>query len=697
LINPLLNYWLLTTEFPPDHGGGISKYCFETIRMLKELGVRPQVFVSTWGLHKSKQISDCEGTRIIRFDPDVVAQGRGLQGVGLLSYAFKAMVHAEAEIRGLPDVIEAQDYLGIAYFLLQEKLTLSEWLRNTPICLTLHTPEYVVRPYNEDTIYRFPKFWTDEMEKFCLRAADALWSPSHRLVRALGSDFEGLQVPVIRNPFRQPVLDFDSSVRKGLYYFGRMQAWKGFQEMISAFAELVDHGFSETLNIIGGDGCHPMYGVPMLDVARRKYQKLFDKELIVAHGLLQPDDAFALLKTARIVVIPSRFENFPYAALESMSLERAILCSKQGGHAELIEHEKNGFVFDHNIEGDFKRQLAAAWLKTDEQLAAVGANAARTVREACDPSVIGAMKLAALKAAIADHSPVEDRIRYPFIRIGRVGPAGDHEQLPTISSSPGMLSVIIPYFNMGAYLEEAIDSIVNCDYHTLEILVSNAESTDPLSIAKFYALADKYQKDPRFKFINVRNKGLAFSRNDGALRATGEYLTFLDPDDKVRSSYYSHAIKVLERYRNVGFVGCWVQYFGENNGNFISWNPEPPYVLFHNTMNTAAMVIRRRVFLAHGMNDLNMSFGMEDYESMVRMVGAGFGGVVIPEILFDYRVRGNSMMRRFTRINDVYCYERIAAQNPAIFRDHVVGIVGLLNSNGPGFRHENPLIASWLE
>ena len=310
----------------------------------------------------------------------------------------------------------------------------------------------------------------------------------------------------------------------------------------------------------------------------------------------------------------------------------------------------------------------------------------------CCPTTILPQKEQAFRAAIHSERAVHKGIRYPFIRIGKVGPHGDYERLPDISDAHGMLSVVIPYFNMGGFIDDAIESVLACDYHPLEILICNAESTDPSSIAKFYVLKEEYVGDTRFNFVNVVNKGLAYSRNDGALRARGEYIAFLDPDDKVRPNYFSRAVQVLERYRNVGFVGCWTQYFGENNGRFIGWNSEPPYVLFHNTMNTAGMVMRRRVFLAHGMNDLEMSYGMEDYESMVRMVAAGFGGVVIPEVLFDYRVRSTSMMRGFTRANDVYCYERIAAKNPSVFKDHAVGIVSLLNANGPGFRHDNPLI-----
>ena len=164
-------------------------------------------------------------------------------------------------------------------------------------------------------------------------------------------------------------------------------------------------------------------------------------------------------------------------------------------------------------------------------------------------------------------------------------------------------------------------------------------------------------------------------------------------NDLVHPHYYSRAVQILESYRNVGFVGAWVKYFGEGQGNFIGWNTEPPYILFHNCMNTASMVARKRVFLARGMNSTKMKVGMEDYESMIRMVSAGFGGVVIPELLFEYRVRADSMMRSFNRKNDIYCYEMIAELNADFLKKHALAVINLLNANGPGYSHDNPLVA----
>ncbi len=76
--------------------------------------------------------------------------------------------------------------------------------------------------------------------------------------------------------------------------------------------------------------------------------------------------------------------------------------------------------------------------------------------------------------------------------------------------------------------------------------------------------------------------------------------------------------------------------------------------------------------------------------------GHGYGAVALPHFLFNYRVRVDSMMHRVNRENDIYSYECIAHNNAALFAKYAVAIVGLLNANGPGYKHDNPLVQANL-
>ncbi len=89
------------------------------------------------------------------------------------------------------------------------------------------------------------------------------------------------------------------------------------------------------------------------------------------------------------------------------------------------------------------------------------------------------------------------------------------------------ISIIVPVYNTGHYLEQCLDSIINQTLEDIEIICVNDGSTDnSLSILEEYA-----NNDDRIKIINQENKGQGFARNNGLKNANGEYILFVDSDD----------------------------------------------------------------------------------------------------------------------------------------------------------------------
>ena len=96
------------------------------------------------------------------------------------------------------------------------------------------------------------------------------------------------------------------------------------------------------------------------------------------------------------------------------------------------------------------------------------------------------------------------------------------------------ISVIIPVYNMEKYLKRCMDSIINQTFRELEIILVDDGSKD--SSGK---LCDEYKAlDKRVKVIHKKNAGLGFARNSGIEIATGEYVSFVDSDDYVRTDMY---------------------------------------------------------------------------------------------------------------------------------------------------------------
>jgi glycosyltransferase involved in cell wall biosynthesis len=91
----------------------------------------------------------------------------------------------------------------------------------------------------------------------------------------------------------------------------------------------------------------------------------------------------------------------------------------------------------------------------------------------------------------------------------------------------GLVSVIVPIYNVEQYLNRCVDSIINQTYKNLEIILVDDGSPD-----KCGQICDEYAlKDSRIVVIHKENGGLSDARNAGIEKATGEYLSFVDSDD----------------------------------------------------------------------------------------------------------------------------------------------------------------------
>ncbi len=96
------------------------------------------------------------------------------------------------------------------------------------------------------------------------------------------------------------------------------------------------------------------------------------------------------------------------------------------------------------------------------------------------------------------------------------------------------VSVVIPVYNVEQYLEKCLESLINQALKDIEIICINDGSTDnSLLILKKYA-----EKDSRIKIIDKENEGQGVARNIGIQNSTGEYITFVDPDDWIELDMY---------------------------------------------------------------------------------------------------------------------------------------------------------------
>jgi len=105
-----------------------------------------------------------------------------------------------------------------------------------------------------------------------------------------------------------------------------------------------------------------------------------------------------------------------------------------------------------------------------------------------------------------------------------------------------LISVIVPVYNVAAYLEQCLDSILGQSYGALQVIVVDDGSTDGSG-----AVCDRYAgADPRVQVVHQANAGAGAAKNVALSLAEGEYLSFVDSDDFLEPDCYRYMVDVLE-------------------------------------------------------------------------------------------------------------------------------------------------------
>lgn len=106
------------------------------------------------------------------------------------------------------------------------------------------------------------------------------------------------------------------------------------------------------------------------------------------------------------------------------------------------------------------------------------------------------------------------------------------------------ISVIVPVYNVEAFLPKCLDSVTGQTYRNLEILLIDDGSTDSSG-----QICDQYaRKDSRIRVIHQENQGLAAARNTGLDEAAGAYVAFVDSDDWIDRDMYEFLYRLMHEH-----------------------------------------------------------------------------------------------------------------------------------------------------
>lgn len=680
----------LTFEFPPGFGGGLSTYMAQVCAAHAARGDEIHVL--------ALDAPEREGTAV--WAPGITVHRFAAGGRAEYSW-FGHWPAVAAEIadraadliraHGPFDAIETPDGFGIGYMVLQRRLTGDPAFADTPVITLAHTPTYLIDRLNDQPTHQLPVYWHGIMEKFSLIAADAVVSPSRALVERLEADLDrDLNATVIRNPMTVPDGPIQAARRPrgGFFMASRLAYWKGAERLPALFRRAWSQGMDAPLTMYGGDTDFAAGGASMRGFLEGRYAAEIDAGLLRLPGPVPRETIARETAESLAQIHPSLFDNFPYAALESMAEGRVTLLHDQGGHLEIVTPGVSAMVADLSDPEAALAALRGIEAMTPEARAAMGEAAREAVRTACDPAASLAAKAALVEDLRARNRP---RARFPFI----AGPSRDVRPLRS-GGAAGRLSVVIPYYNMGGFIDATLDSVLAADWPEIEVVLVDDGSTDPDSLAalkRIEAAAADWPAGRSLQLLRGDNQGVAAARNRGAEAATGALMALLDADDLVAPEYYGRAAAVLERYDNLAFVGCWNEDFRDEDGSTIrvwsTWNPEPPSQLLFNLTNCQGMVYWRAAFLEAGRHDPSLRMFLDDWDSVISLMAAGLRGAMLPAPLFRYRIRGGSIFRSKRGLWDVN-YEKICAKHSAYFNRYGAEIAAFLNANGPNRNYHIP-------
>lgn len=203
-----------------------------------------------------------------------------------------------------------------------------------------------------------------------------------------------------------------------------------------------------------------------------------------------------------------------------------------------------------------------------------------------------------------------------------------------------LVTIIVPCYNQARFLEECLQSVLDQSYTNWECIIVNDGSPDDTAIVAQEWLT----KDPRFNYVFKENGGLSSARNYGISNANGEYILPLDADDKIGKNYIALAMQSFQEDTSLKVVYCKAEKFGEEIG---SWQL-PLFSIFnllrYNMIFCSAIYRKKDWELVDGY-DINMVYGLEDWEFWVAILKNGGKVKQLEEVCFFYRVKKDSMAR----------------------------------------------------
>lgn len=221
------------------------------------------------------------------------------------------------------------------------------------------------------------------------------------------------------------------------------------------------------------------------------------------------------------------------------------------------------------------------------------------------------------------------------------------------SVGAGNVSIVIPCYNQGATLREALASVEQVrNENVIDVIIVDDGSSE----AETTKVLDELAKTGHC-VVSQPHRGFGAARNVGVRLAKGEFILPLDSDNRLRDVYLNDGVFLLKNNPSLGIVYTDVEYFEEKAGrgyvphfNLLS--------LIRGNFIDACALFRKKLWEEVGGYDERMPWmGWEDWDFWLRAAYYGASFVHLPRVGFDYRVRNDSLtMKAHEHASDLVNY-----------------------------------------
>ncbi|MDB9320198.1 glycosyltransferase [Nodularia spumigena] len=595
----------VSREFGPITGGGIGTYIANISKYMAKRG------------HDVYLITDCFSESNLHYLPPNVTLIRTEPVISdrhffTYNQNYSDRVYQTLKLLSPFDVIEFAEYNAEGFTTIRAKKLLNEF-PNTQIVVKLHTPRSLLVEIDEEKHTNTQTAIDIYLEDYCVKNADLVTSPSASLAQYFT---ERLNLNSIRrSPY--PLLlssindsrKFTTSQIKKITFLGSIQVRKGVDIFIEAAKIILAKEPNFVFEIYGRDTYSAPFQASYTEYLKKRIP--YDlKDKIVFKGAAPYEQIPEILLNTCFCVFPSRWENWANVCLEAMSLGCVVIGSEQGGMSEMIEHRESGFL----INPSHAEEIAHTILDNYRNIAylhQISENAQSSIKQWCDP------ELASVK--------VEESYQI------------DISTKKWLVNQEAKVSVIIPLYNQGKYIEETIQSIKESTYKNVEIIVVNDGSNDSDTNEVFQNLSGVIK-------IFKPNGGLSSARNAGLKVSSGEFIMLLDSDDKIHPEYLEKAIIALINNQELSYIGCYTRNFEAYEYTQAPVGFIPELMLFMNTnVVNSTNVYRREAMQKTGNFDEEL-ISYEDWDYFISLYENGCAGDILPIELFLYRRHYDSMV-----------------------------------------------------